>query len=74
MGQSLTYQNKSFQVFDAELKVDLKDKKLEDERKKFLIYLVDNLELLKKFSDVQLEKILKYSKEENERKRRLLKK
>lgn len=74
MGQSLTYQNKNFQVFDAELKVDLKDKKLEDERKKFLIYLADNLELLKNFSDVQLEKILNYSKEENERKRRLLKK
>ena len=74
MGQTLTYQNKSFQVFDESLKVDLSRKRLENERRKFLVYLTDNLELLKNFSDDQLEKILKYSKEENERKRQLLKK
>jgi hypothetical protein len=72
MNSSLTYKNESFQKFDAMLKVDMSKKRIEDERRKFLIYLADNLELLNNFSDDKLERILKYSEEENER-RKLLK-
>ena len=53
------------------LKVDMSKKRIEDERRKFLIYLADNLELLNNFSDDKLERILKYSEEENERRKLL---
>lgn len=71
MNSSLTYKNESFQNFDAMLKVDMSKKRIEDERRKFLIYLADNLELLNNFSDDKLERILKYSEEENERRKLL---
>lgn len=71
MNSSLTYKNESFQKFDAMLKVDMSKKRIEDERRKFLIYLADNLELLNNFSDDKLERILKYSEEENERRKLL---
>ena len=71
MNSSLTYKNESFQKFDAMLKVAMSKKRIEDERRKFLIYLADNLELLNNFSDDKLERILKYSEEENERRKLL---
>ena len=74
MNQSSTYQNKKFQDFNEELKVDLKKINQENERKKFILYLANHLELLDKFSNEQLEKILKYSEDENKKKRKLLKK
>ena len=74
MSQSLTYQNKKFLDFDSEFKVDLKKINQEKERRKFILYLANNLELLDNFSNEQLEIILKYSEEENEKKRKLLKK
>ena len=71
MISTLTYKNESFQKFDAMLKVDMSKNRIEDERRKFLIYLADNLELLNNFSDDKLERILKYSEEENERRKLL---
>ena len=73
MSQSLTYQNKKFQDFDSELKVDLREINQENKRKEFILYLANHLELLENFSNEQLGKILKYSEEENKKKRKLLK-
>lgn len=72
MNQSITWQKQKFKSFDDELKVNLKKRNLEEERRKFLDYLSDNTELLGNFSEEQLMKILKYSESENERKRKLL--
>ena len=46
----------------------------EVKKKKFMDNLTDNPELLEKFSNERLEKILQYYKEENDKKRELLKK
>ena len=68
MNQAPTYQNKRFKDFNEELKVDLKKINQENERKKFILYLANHLELLDKFSNEQLVKILKYSEEEIKKK------
>ena len=59
----------------------LKDIKIEDgmvdkefEKKKIMDNLKDNLQLLEECSNEKLEKILKYYLEENEKKKKLLKK
>lgn len=72
MYQSLTYNNQKFKSFDEELKVNLKKRNIEEERKKFIDYISNNVELLANFSDNQLLKLLNYSELENARKRKIL--
>jgi len=60
--------------FNSRIKVEGITKNVEYERKKFLDYLATNLDLLENFSTEQLQTLLKYSEEENEKKRKKLKK
>ena len=45
---------------------------IEEERKKFIDYIANNVEILGYFSDEQLLKLLNYSESENARKRKIL--
>lgn len=60
--------------FNSRIRVEGITKNIEYERKKFLDYLAANMDLLENFSTKQLQTILKYSEEENEKKRKKLKK
>ena len=72
MYQSLTCNNQKFKSFDEELKVNLRKKNIEEERKKFIDYISNIVDLLANFSDDQLLKLLSYSESENARKRKIL--
>lgn len=60
--------------FVEEIKVKENVVNTEVEKKKFMDNLTSNPELLEEFSNERLEKILEYYKEENNKKRELLKK
>lgn len=60
--------------FINEIKVKELKADTEIERKKFIEKLTNNPDLLEEFSNERLEKILQYYKEENNKKRELLKK
>ena len=72
MNQNFTYQSRKFKSFDEELKVNLKTRNLDEERKKFIEYISNNAEILSNFSEGQLVKLLKYIEAENEKKRMIL--
>lgn len=59
--------------FAEQIKVENENKHIDYEKKKFMKRLTENPELLKKFSNDRLEKILQYYLEENEQKREMLK-
>ncbi len=59
--------------FAEQIKVENENKHIDYEKKKFMQSLTENPELLKKFSNDRLEKILQYYLEENEQKREILK-
>ena len=59
--------------FAEQIKVENENKHIDYEKKKFMKRLTENPELLKKFSNDRLEKILQYYREENEQKREILK-
>lgn len=60
--------------FNSRIKVEGITKNVEYERKKFLDYLAANMDLIENFSTPQLQTLLKYSEEENEKRRKKLKK
>ena len=72
MYQSLTCKKQKFKTFAEELKVNFKKINIEEERKKFIDYIANNVEILGYFSDEQLLKLLNYSESENARKRKIL--
>lgn len=55
------------------IKVNVDDDNIDFERKEFMEILTNNPELLEKFSNDRLEKILQYYKDENAKKEALLK-
>lgn len=59
--------------FAEQIKVENENKHIDYEKKKFMKRLTENPELLKKFSNDRLEKILQYYLEENKKKREILK-
>lgn len=60
--------------FTEEIKVKVTTIDREVEKKKFMENLTNNPQLLEEFSNERLEKILQYYKDENTRKKELLKK
>ena len=46
MYQSLTCKKQKFKTFDEELKVNFKKINIEEERKKFIDYIANNVEIL----------------------------
>ena len=67
-------ETKSEIVFAEEIKVKTNDKNEEYDRKQFMENLINNPNLLQEFSNERLEKILQYYLDENEKKRKILKK
>lgn len=67
-------ETKSKLAFAEEIKVETNEKNEEYERKQFMENLINNPILLQEFSNERLEKILQYYLEENEKKRKILKK
>ena len=67
-------ETKSKFVFAEEIKVETNEKNEEYERKQFMENLINNPNLLQEFSNERLEKILQYYLDENEKKRKILKK
>ena len=65
---------KSKFVFSEEIKVETNGKNEEYERKQFIEKLTNNPDLLQDFSNERLEKILQIYLDENEEKRKTLKK
>lgn len=72
MDKIISCQKKKFKSFDEELKVNFKKRDLESERKNFINYIINNIDVLATFSDNQLLKLIRYIEDENERKRKLL--
>ena len=67
-------ETKTKDVFTEEIKVETNEKNEEYERKQFMENLINNPNLLQEFSNERLEKILQYYLDENEKKRKILKK